>query len=68
MDDLQAFDDFALAMSKVGIAAREAADAMAKLASAAVDWPMTIAAIAVLLKDGPESVYPDFGVTLTASE
>lgn len=63
--DLDAFDDFALAMSKTAVAAKEAADAMSKLAAAAVDWPMTIAQLSTLLVRPEHNVFPPLGVKLT---
>lgn len=52
-------------MRKTAVAAKEAADAMSKLAAAAVDWPMAIAALSVLLQ--PEhNVFPPLGVKLTS--
>lgn len=63
--DLDAFDDFALAMSKTAVAANAAADAMSKLAAAAVDWPMAMSAICALIK--PEhDVFPALGTKLTS--
>ena len=56
--------EVAKAFSQAAVSAKAAADAMTKLAAAAVDWPMAIAAIATLIDPAPK-VFPPLGVKLT---
>ena len=62
--DTAAFYDWAIAVSRAAVSAKDVSDAMSRLSASTVDWPMAIAQINAVFNPKPD-VFPSLGIKLT---